>query len=55
MSHNADNLIAELDRRLAEDDAKPDDIVGWETIRAEAQARYDQEKTTTPQSQVSAE
>lgn len=38
---NADDLIAELDRRLAEDDADPDDAVSWEVIRSEAQARYD--------------
>ena len=31
---------AELDRRLAEDDASPDDTVAWETIKAEAQARW---------------
>lgn len=31
---------AELDRRIAEDDAKPDDTVAWETIKAEAQARW---------------
>ena len=31
---------AELDRRLAEDDAAPDDTVAWETIKAEAQARW---------------
>lgn len=37
---NAENLFAELDRRLAEDDANPNDIVSWETIRAETQARY---------------
>lgn len=37
---NADNVIAELDRRLAEDDANPDDIVSLETVRTEAQARY---------------
>jgi len=30
----------ELDRRLAEDDARPDDTVSWETIKAEAQARW---------------
>ena len=30
----------ELDRRLAEDDAMPDDTVAWETIKAEAQARW---------------
>jgi putative addiction module component (TIGR02574 family) len=31
---------AELDRRLAEDDAMPDDTVAWETIKAESQARW---------------
>ncbi|MDD2701568.1 MAG: addiction module protein [Sideroxydans sp.] len=31
---------AELDRRLAEDDANPEDTVSWETIKAEAQARW---------------
>ena len=31
---------AELDRRLAEDDAMPDDTVAWETIKAEAQSRW---------------
>lgn len=31
---------AELDRRLAEDDANPDDTVSWETIKTEAQARW---------------
>jgi putative addiction module component (TIGR02574 family) len=30
----------ELDRRLAEDDATPDDTVAWETIKAEAQTRW---------------
>ncbi len=30
----------ELDRRLAEDDASPNDTVAWETIKAEAQARW---------------
>jgi len=33
---------AELDRRLAEDDATPDDTVAWETIKAESQARWQQ-------------
>lgn len=37
---NAKNLIAELDRRLAEDEANPNDTVSWETIRAEARARF---------------
>lgn len=31
---------AELDRRLAEDEASPDDTVAWETIKTEAQARW---------------
>lgn len=31
---------AELDRRLAEDDTTPGDTVLWETIKAEAQARW---------------
>lgn len=31
---------AELDRRLAEDDASPDDTVAWETIKTEAQKRW---------------
>ncbi len=31
---------AELDRRLAEDDAAPNDTVAWETIKTEAQARW---------------
>jgi putative addiction module component (TIGR02574 family) len=31
---------AELDRRLAEDDATPGDTVAWETIKAEAQTRW---------------
>lgn len=30
----------ELDRRLAEDDTTPNDTVAWETIKAEAQARW---------------
>ena len=31
---------AELDRRLAEDDAMPNDTVTWETIKAESQTRW---------------
>jgi putative addiction module component (TIGR02574 family) len=30
----------ELDRRLAEDEATPDDTVAWETIKDEAQTRW---------------
>lgn len=29
----------ELDRRLADDEAHPDDVIPWEVIKAEAQAR----------------
>jgi putative addiction module component (TIGR02574 family) len=32
--------MAELDRRLSEDNATPNDTVAWETIKAEAQARW---------------
>ncbi len=31
---------AELDHRLTEDDASPNDTVTWETIKAEAQSRW---------------
>lgn len=31
---------AELDRRLTEDDANPDDTISWETIKTEAQSRW---------------
>lgn len=31
---------AELDRRLAEDDSMPDDTIAWETIKADAQTRW---------------
>ncbi len=37
---DSENLIAELDRRLAEDDAAPNDTVSWEVIRADALARW---------------
>lgn len=30
----------ELDRRLAEDDATPNDTVAWETIHIESQTRW---------------
>ena len=30
----------ELRRRIAEDDANPDDLVPWELIKAEALARF---------------
>jgi putative addiction module component (TIGR02574 family) len=31
---------AELDRRIEEDDAAPGDVTAWETIKAEAQSRW---------------
>lgn len=31
--------VAEIDRRLAEDDAAPDDVVSWEQVKAEALGR----------------
>lgn len=31
---------AELDRRIAEDDAVPGNVVAWESIKAEAQSRW---------------
>ncbi len=34
-----EELKAELDRRLAEDDAAPDDVVSWEEVKAHALAR----------------
>jgi hypothetical protein len=37
---SAGDLIAELGRRLAEDDVNPNDTVSWEAIRTEAQARW---------------
>lgn len=30
----------ELERRLADDDANPDEVIPWETIKAEARARF---------------
>ena len=31
---------AELDRRIAEDDAAPGDVTAWESIKAEALSRW---------------
>jgi putative addiction module component (TIGR02574 family) len=33
---------AELERRLADDDANPDDVVPWEEVKAKALARLKQ-------------
>jgi putative addiction module component (TIGR02574 family) len=35
----SDAQTAEIDRRLADDDANPDDVIPWGTIKAEAKAR----------------
>ena len=35
----SDEMKAELDRRLAEDDAVPDDIVPWEEVKAQGLTR----------------
>jgi len=35
----SEEMKAELDRRLAEDDAAPDDIVPWEEVKVQALAR----------------
>jgi putative addiction module component (TIGR02574 family) len=31
--------MAEIDRRIAEDDAAPDDVVSWDVVRSEALKR----------------
>lgn len=36
---DAEDVFAELDKRIAEDDSTPHDTVGWEAIKKEAQAR----------------
>lgn len=33
-------ISAELEHRIAEDDANPNGAIAWETIRDEAQARW---------------
>ena len=35
----SDEQKADLDRRLAEDDAAPEDVVSWEVVKAQAFAR----------------
>lgn len=36
----SESKMAELDRRLAEDDDHPNDTIAWETIKAEAKSRW---------------
>lgn len=35
-----DEQLQELQRRLADDDANPDDVIPWEQVREEALARF---------------
>lgn len=37
---NAEDVFSKLDERIAEDEARPDDTIAWETINKEAQARW---------------
>lgn len=37
---DAEDVFVELDKRIAEDEATPDDTVAWETIKAESLARW---------------
>ncbi len=35
-----EDVFSELDNRITEDKAMPDDTIAWETIKKEAQARW---------------
>ena len=35
-----DRIASELDKRLMEDDANPDDVIAWEAVKTEALARW---------------
>lgn len=37
---DAEDVFAELDKRIAEDDSMPHDTVDWDTIKKEARARW---------------
>ncbi len=37
---DAEDVFSELDKRITEDEAKPDDTIAWETIKAEALERW---------------
>ncbi|MFA5825106.1 MAG: hypothetical protein WC825_03925 [Gallionellaceae bacterium] len=39
---DAEDVFAELDKRIAEDDSRPHDTFDWEAIKKEAQARWQQ-------------
>lgn len=36
---DAEDVFSELDKRITEDEVMPDDIIAWENIKKEAQAR----------------
>lgn len=37
---DAEDVFSELDKCIAEDEARPNDTIAWESIKAEAQARW---------------
>jgi len=39
---DAEDVFAELDKRIAEDDSTPNDTFDWEAIKKESQARWQQ-------------
>ena len=38
-THFTEALLRELDRRIDDDDANPDDAIPWEDVKAQARAR----------------
>lgn len=36
----SDELKAELDRRIADDDANPDDVISWEELKVKLYRKY---------------
>ncbi len=38
--HNMEDVFSELDKHIAEDEARPDNTIAWETIKKAAQARW---------------
>ena len=36
----SEEMLQELDRRIADDDANPDDVVSWEEVQAKLKAKY---------------
>lgn len=35
-----DCVASELDKRITEDEANPDDVIAWDAVKAEALARW---------------